>query len=309
MVSALVDVELDAQVPGGEPAALRAGATRSPRVQFARAILLAIATLAGSLLLQLVVLGDLQQRSAQQRLFDDLRGDLAAGTAPTGAVDLDGRAVGIGAPMAYLEIPAIGLRQVIVEGTTPGALLEGPGHRRDSPFPGHAGTSVVFGRRAAFGGPFARLGELERGDRIKVTTGQGAFDFEVLGVRAEGDPVPDAVRSGSGRLVLTTAGGRAFVPSGVIRVDADLDGAAVAGVRPIVQPGGLPASEQVMATDTSTLWALALWLQALMLLAGGAVWGWLRLGRARTWTIFLPPCLLVGLAAAGEVTRVLPNLL
>ena len=49
---------------------------------------------------------------------------------------------------------------VVVEGTTPGEPDAGPGHLRDTPLPGQAGVSVVFGRRATFGAPFASLPQL-----------------------------------------------------------------------------------------------------------------------------------------------------
>jgi hypothetical protein len=64
-----------------------------------------------------------------------------------------------------------------------------------------------------------------------------------------------------------------------------------------------------MGTDNSTIWALALWLQALIVLAVGAVWAWNRWSRPATWIVVLPPLALVGLAAAGEIARLLPNLL
>jgi hypothetical protein len=64
-----------------------------------------------------------------------------------------------------------------------------------------------------------------------------------------------------------------------------------------------------MHSDTRTLWALALWLQALIVAAAGAVWAWHRWGRAQAWIVFLPVLLLLSLSAAGEAARLLPNLL
>jgi sortase A len=261
-----------------------------------------------TLLLQLLVIGSLQQSAAQERMFDSFRADLARGTAPIGPADDQNRALRPGTPVAYIEIPAIGLRQVVGEGTTPSIMFSGPGHRRDTPLPGQIGTSVVFGRNAAFGGPFSHLDELDDGDTITVTTGQGVFEFDVLGVRNEGDPVPELPTAGEARLTLATAGGQAFLPDGVVRVDAELDGDAVIGPPRAITTAGLPREERLMAGDTSTLWALALWLQALILLAVGATWAWHRWGHAQTWVVFLPPLLLVGLAASGEVARILPNL-
>lgn len=281
----------------------------SPRMQLTRAALVAVLTISVSLLVQLLVVSALQQRASQQRAFDAFRFDLAAGTAPVGPMGVDGRPLAAGSPVAYLEIPSIGLRQVVGEGTTPGDLFSGPGHRRDSPLPGQVGTSVVLGRRAAFGGPFARIDDLRSGALIRVTTGQGAFDFRVTGLRKEGDPVPGAPEPGGGRLLLVTAAGRPFMPSGVLRVDAELETPAVVASSRLATAESLRPEEQIMGADVRTLWALALWLQALTVLAVGAVWAWHRWGRAQAWVVFVPPLLLVGLSTSGEAARLLPNLL
>lgn len=281
----------------------------SGRLQVARAALIVVFVISLSLLLQLLIVSNLQQRAAQQRLFDQFRSELALGTAPLGPTDAAGRQLAPGSPVAYLEIPSIGLRQVIGEGTAPSTLFSGAGHRRDSPLPGQIGASVILGRRAAFGGPFGRIDELDAGELIRVTTGQGTFDYEVIGVREEGDPVPPALESGGGRLLLATAAGSPYLPSGVLRVDADLDTGAVGGAAPLLATNELPPAEQLMGADARTLWALAFWLQLLIVLTLAAVWAWHRWGRARAWVIFLPPLLLVGIAASGEAARLMPNLL
>ena len=67
--------------------------------------------------------------------------------------------------------------------------------------------------------------------------------------------------------------------------------------------------EKLMGTDPSTLWALALWLQALLLVALGGVWAWHRWGRAQAWIMFLPPTFLICLYASGQVVRLLPNVM
>jgi hypothetical protein len=262
-----------------------------------------------TLLLQLTVLGGLQQSAAQERKFDEFRSQLAAGTAPIGPTDNQSRALAVGAPIAYLEVPELGLRQVVVEGTTSSALFAGPGHRRDTVLPGQVGASIIMGRAAAFGGPFGRIDQLAAGDDIVVTTGQGEYEFVVVGVRREGDPVPSPPAAGASRLVLATSDGRPYLPEGVLRVDADLVGDAVVGPARAYSAATLPGSEQFMGADTSTLWALALWIQVLIALSLGAVWAWHRWGHAQAWVVFLPPLLLVGLATSGQVARLLPNLL
>lgn len=281
----------------------------SPQLQVARTVLVVLFTLSISLLVHFSIVSGLQHSASQGKGFDRFRAQLAEGTAPIGPTDVDGADLEIGAPVAFLEIPAIDLREVIVEGTTSRALLDGPGHRRDTPLPGQIGSSVVFGRRAAYGGPFARINELAPGTLIRVTTGQGTFDYAVIGVRREGDPVPPAPAADAGRLMLVTADGRAFMPDGVLRVDAELPEGAVVGPPRFGSAATLPDNEGAMRGETSTLWALALWLQLVVVLSFGAVWAWHRWGRAQAWLVFLPPLLLVGLAVAGEIARVLPNLM
>ena len=130
------------------------GVVLTPRRQVARAAFVMLFVVSVSLLLELFVVSNLQQRAAQQRMFDALRTDLASGTAPIGPYDAEDRVLPLGTPVAFLEIPELGLRQVVGSGTTAGVLFGGPGHRRDTPLPGQQGTSLVMGRRAAFGGPF-----------------------------------------------------------------------------------------------------------------------------------------------------------
>lgn len=281
----------------------------SPRLELFRGLVVMVFVLAAGLLLQLTVFSSLQERAVQQRLYDDFRSRLAEGTAPTGPIDNEGVVVPIGAPVAYLAVPEIDLRQVVVSGTTSRTLFAGPGQRRDSVLPGQAGTTVIMGRRAAFGGPFARIDDLDPGDRISVTTGQGDFDYRVLGVRREGDPLPSPPAPEENRLVLTTADGVPYLPSGVLRVDAILESTASAGPGRLFPANGLPASEEAMAADTGETWALVLWLQALAVVTLVAVWAWHRWGRAQAWVVLLPVVLLVAMSVSNQAARLLPNLL
>jgi hypothetical protein len=188
-------------------------------------------------------------------------------------------------------------------------LFDGPGHRRDTVLPGQQGTSVVLGRRAAYGGPFSDIDSLRPDDLIRVTTGNGVFEFRVTGLRQEGDPAPRTLAAGEARLTLVTAAGRPFMPAGTIRVDALLTGEAAIGAARTVTSATLPDREQIMGTDSRTLWALALWLQAMLALSAAMVWAWHRWGRAQAWITLLPPLMLVGILAAGEAARLLPNLM
>lgn len=281
----------------------------SPRMQLVRGVLISLLVLSLAMIAHLTVTSGLQHRATQEQEFDQFREELALGTAPIGPTDSDGAALEPGTAVAMIEIPSLDVNEVVFEGTTSGILSKGPGHRRDTVLPGQIGTSVVFGRRAVYGGPFRDVASLRAGDQIIVTTGQGQFTYTVIGVRREGDELPASVAPGGSRLTLTTADGLPFVPAHILRVDADLDGEAVVGPARLVAASALAPNERAMKGDTSTLWVLALWLQGLVLLAIGLVWAWYRWGRPQAWIVFLPPMLFVGLGAAGEIVRLLPNLL
>lgn len=295
--------------PGGQQDAAAGTPPLSLRLQLIRSVLVLIFVTSIVLLIQLSLISSMEASSAQGRAFDTFRGKLATGTAPIGPTDNDGHELPIGTSVAYLEIPSIGLKQVVGQGTTASAMFNGPGHRRDTPLPGQIGTSVVLGRRAAFGGPFSDIDELKKDAVIKVTTGQGVFNFRVVAKQGQGDSAPAPVAAGGARLLLVTAAGWPFMPDGVYRVFADLDGKAVVGPKPLVATSSLPSAENYMGTDARTLWALALWMQALIALSLGVVWAWHRWGRAQAWVVFFPPLILVGSLATGEVARLLPNLL
>lgn len=281
----------------------------SSRLQLARAMLVLLCGFSISLVLELVVISSLHEHAEQQRAFALFRAQLAAGTAPIGPADSQGRELQRGSPVAFLEIPSIGLRQVVVEGTTAETLFAGPGHRRDTPLPGQAGISVVLGRRGAFGAPFAELQELKPGALIRATTGNGAFEYRVTGIRRAGDPAPPIPAAGASRLLLATATGARFIPSGVLRVDATLALPAVNGPRRLLSSGALPAPEQMMAGDPTNLDGLVLSLQALILVTLAATWAWHRWSGVKAWVMFLTPMLIASLSASSAAARLLPNLL
>ena len=134
-----------------------------PKVLVVRFALMIVALLCIGTVVQLAWVSGLQHRSSQVSLYNRFRTELALGTAPIGPQGTDHGVSSPGSPMALLRIPSIGVSQVVVEGTTGSELAKGPGHYRSTVFPGGAGDSVILGRQAAFGGPFARITDLRRG--------------------------------------------------------------------------------------------------------------------------------------------------
>ncbi|WP_127360053.1 sortase [Actinacidiphila soli] len=275
----------------------------------ARGALLTLAALLLGLTVQLLLLSGLQQRAAQQAAHDALRATLAEGTAPVAQTNPQGQLLAPGTPVALIDIPELGVHQVVLEGTDSAVLADGPGHRRDTPMPGQAGTSVLMGRAAAYGGPFGGLDHLAAGSAITVTTGQGKARYRVLDIRRAGDPAPAPVAAGKGRLVLVTATGAPYLPRGILRVDADLVTPAAQTPAATIQAGTLPDSEEPLAGGGGVPWPLVMWLQALALASAGAVWAWHRWGRHQTWIVGAPVITVLGLQVAGQATQLLPNLL
>lgn len=288
-------------------------AERRAEFQLSSQMLGIVAVLALSFLIELTVLGNLRHDRDQAQLAALFRTELAqpgppVQLAPVGPFDETGKPLAAGAPVALLEIPKLGLREVVVQGTSSGTLMAGPGHRRDTPLPGQGGTSVIAGRRVTYGGPFGSINTLRAGDQITVVTGQGKHSFTVLGVRHAGDRLPSALSSGQGRLTLVTTDGPAFQPTDVLRVDAALT--SPAQPRPIQLPSqALHPEEALMAGDRSALLDVVGWSMLLLAAAVAVVWVRFRTGLWQAWVIGVPVLVTLGLTVCDEIAALLPNLL
>lgn len=284
-------------------------APMTPVQAVVRSMIALLAALVLAFVFNLLVLSPIQHASEQQQLRDTFRAQLAEGTAPVSEGDFEDVLLDDGVPVAWLNIPQLGIDEVVSEGTSASVLMNGPGHRRDTVLPGQAGVSVVMARAAAYGGPFGGIQSLQPGDEFTVRTGQGESTFEVMGLRYAGDPTPPAPVRGESRLILMTARGAPYVPVGVAYVDAKVVGDAYpAGARQ-TNPVTLPPSHAAMATDTTTVWALVFALQFLVVAEIAAVWAFRRVGAQKTWIVFVPVLVLAGLFVADQAARLLPNLL
>lgn len=248
---------------------------------------------------------------AQHDAYADFRFPLANATAPTGPTNPfnDKQLLALGTSVAVLNIPELRLRAVVFEGTSGGVLENGPGHLRDTPLPGQPGTSVIFGRRAAYGGPFSGLGTLNQGDRFTLLTGQGQSTYQVLDVRRAGDPLPPPLAAGAGRLILVTADGAPFAPTGVIRIDCDLVSRPFPAPTMVLSAANLNPDENILGTDLFAWVPLVLWGQCLLAAAAAAGWLWHRWGKWQTWIVAVPVVGFFAICVANEVTRLLPNLM
>ncbi|GAB7007083.1 sortase [Nocardioides sp. AN3] len=270
------------------------------------AMMLFVVLLAG-FVAHLTLMSHLAEQRSQRLLYGQFRADLAGGTAPVGQVDVNGALLRPGMPVALLRIPALGLTQTVVEGTSSRTLLDGPGHRRDTPLPGQQGVSVVYGRQAAYGGPFRAIARLVPGDRITTVTGQGTATYQVSAVRRAGAKVA-ALPAKAGRLTLVTSAGSIFSSDRVVRVDADLVGIAKPAPQPVLRLGSLSRAEDPLGTDPSGWLPLFLLLELAIAAGAGLLWSLRRWGRWHTWIVAAPVVLALGAQIAKQVVVVLPNL-
>jgi sortase A len=234
------------------PKAAEQGAKRRPPVVLALVLLCALII---GFLGYLYGLSKLSEQRAQSNLRKSFEHALGQAIAPVGPVSP-------GTPVAALTIPRLGLAEaIVVEGTSAQDLTLGPGHRSDTVLPGQTGVSVIYGRRVTFGGPFEHLMQLQVGDVITTTTGQGAARYRVSSF---GDATHPAPANSANRLVLVTSDSTGW-PHESVTVSADLVTAP--------QPAGptrppISSDEESMSggAAASALAAL-LWSQALLAIA------------------------------------------
>jgi sortase A len=109
-----------------------------------------------------------------------------------------------GQAVAELRIARIGLRAVVVRGTAPSDLREGPGLIAGTTLPGQHGTTAIAGHRTTYGAPFRHVDELRHGDRIVIEMPYATITYRVERLRIV-DPSATWVvdRRSFNRLVLT----------------------------------------------------------------------------------------------------------
>lgn len=237
----------------------------------------------------------LQENRTQSTLYASLRYQLSQQLAPLAATTP-------GAPVAILDIPAIGItNMIVVEGTSPENLTLGPGHARDTPLPGEFGVAQIFGRRATFGAPFGRLMQLKRGDAVSVITGQGTARYTVAAAGSSKllveDPAPN-------RLLLVSSCS-AYVPTMYCYIDADLT------TTPQQDPGGRPQltpAEVPLGGDSGALVLTLAWGLALVVVSAAATVGAARWSPLAAYLATAPLVLAVLWNLYQSLAALLPNL-
>ncbi|MFI9553887.1 sortase [Nonomuraea endophytica] len=276
--------------------------------------LLTALTVAGGLLLAFSLyaswFGHLTYERNQRIMLDQLNEDLkisATIAAAPVAGDKDLSAVPKpGTPVSLLEIPKIGLREVVVQGTGTAELRSAVGHYRPSPMPGQIGNAVLAGHRNLYGRPFARMGELQAGDKITASSQEGRFTYTVETVQRARTGEQDFLSQATfvNRMTLLTTGDTEQ-PGGRLAVVARLDGRP-AGLK-ILDQDRIKEDELGLGRDPGG------WLPSI-------VWGLVTVGvlfvtillyrRWRTISAYLlttPPLLVAALLWFESVARLIPS--
>jgi sortase A len=291
--------------PTPEPAPAAAPAAAAPTVPPAPSADSIVGGLGiGVSLLALLVLGfagflyflsGIQEARSQTTMFATLRGQLEQSLGPLNSPKP-------GTPVAVLNIPAIGVQnEVVVQGTSPENLTLGPGHLRDTPLPGESGVSVLYGRRATFGGPFSQVPKLKPGDKITVTTGQGTASYRVKLVGDSKGKI--LINTAPNQLMLVTADSY-LVPSHYIEVDANLTSAPVENAATT----GVTPAEVALGNDPNALILCMAWGLALVVVSVG---GTVAASRWSKWPAFLavtPIVLAVVWNLYENIAALLPNI-
>jgi LPXTG-site transpeptidase (sortase) family protein len=109
--------------------------------------------------------------------------------------------VGLGAPVARLLIPSLGLDEVVVEGVGEAQLAAGPGHLPGSAWPGDSGNAIISAHRDRH---FHGLDALAVGDTIITETLAGRASWVVVARRVVAREQPALFASREPELTLTT---------------------------------------------------------------------------------------------------------
>ncbi len=232
---------------------------------------------------------------------------------------------GNGEPIGVIDIPAVGVDFVVVQGTDEHDLELGPGHYVGTSMPGNPGNAAIAGHRTTYLHPFYSLGGVRRGDPIYVTTLQGRFRYDVTGTTVVA-PTDVAVLDPTSvpTLTLTTcnppysAVTRLVVRAVLVSPSGSPTGSPTgsspgapssAGPSPGAPSAGVAARARTLGTGTGTGGlGPALWWGLLALAAGvSTVLVWRRTGR--WWVGAAGTIVLLGLLWVwfGALSQVLPS--
>jgi LPXTG-site transpeptidase (sortase) family protein len=123
----------------------------------------------------------------------------------------------VGEAALLLQIPILGMDQVVTRGAEPVQLRGGPGWREGSAPPGQ-GNTVILGHSTLWSYPFGQIDQLVGGNRIFVRTRDDrVYVYKVTEVtKVDGNDTEVMVADGPTRLTLVTSAGGPFSSERVV---------------------------------------------------------------------------------------------
>ena len=230
-------------------------------------------------------------------------GETTTTTAPPSNV-----ALAAGSAVARIQIPKIGLDNIVVDGVGVNDLRKGPGHYPATPLPGQVGNAAIAGHRTTYGHPFGDIDQLSPGDVIRVQTLQGSFTYRVYSQQVV-DPgdvsvlLPDPSRTAT--LTLTTCTPKYSAAQRLV-VKAELD----SQTKPLPAPHHLPPPTKLtdlgLSGESGSLLP-AVFSGLIVAVIGGLWWlGFHRHPRWTNWLIGMIPFLVALFFFFTYLERVLP---
>jgi sortase A len=84
-----------------------------------------------------------------------------------------------GDAMGRIVVPRLGLRMILVNGTSTGSLEKGPGRDLQTWMPGEGKLVYIAGHRTTYLAPFRHIERLSPGDRVTLQVPYGTFKYQV----------------------------------------------------------------------------------------------------------------------------------
>ena len=220
-----------------------------------------------------------------QRARTKTEGSPVVGSTTTTTAPPSNASLAVGSAVARIQIPKIGLDNIVVNGVGEEDLQKGPGHYPLTPLPGQVGNAAIAGHRTTYGHPFGNVDQLSSGDVIRIQTLQGTVTYRVY-AQLVVDPsdtavlLPDPGRPAT--LTLTTCNPKYSAAQRLI-----IKAALSPHVKPLPAPH-IPSSVKLTSLDLSgdSGSVLPAVLFGLLAAAVGAAW-WLLFRRHPRWTSWL----------------------
>ncbi|MFK0250966.1 sortase [Amycolatopsis azurea] len=260
-----------------------------------------------ALALVVYALGPMLQSSDQRKALTEIRGEIGVALGASQSLFGGGppaKPVEFGKPVAVLEIPALKVQQVVIEGASSSETASGPGHVPGTAGLGQPGNAVIAGRNAGYGGPFGALDTLQPGDEIVVATTQGKSVYRVTESATRPlDEGADYGKTQNDRLtVVTSASWWPLASEEATVVTAVLEGRPF---KPTPQNGRADAQDG--RTGETTAWpGLVLAFGGFVAAAAGATFLYRRWRPVSTYVITGPVLLTMGALAALALWRLFP---